>query len=245
MWSDRQTVRRLVALFAAFAAVCLCAGASRLAPPAWELAPVGGLLRVREALSMFVFAPALMVLFVLIARAVGRGALPPVMLVLAVLSVYFVACGMGLHDPADRLGGAFAGPSPAGLHETLDFLDNHLGHWVFWAGFVLGTWVLGIQQARAPLDAPVSWKGTTALLALAAILLYVMLTNLWDEYPSTIRDLFVIAAAVSVPTAAGILRRAAGLRRLPVLLVVLPAFWGSILGTVLCWLVRYLRFGHV
>jgi hypothetical protein len=71
---------------------------------------------------------------------------------------------------------------------------------------------LTAAAARAPLDLPVSWKGTVALLALAAVLLYVMLTNLWDEYPSTVRDLFVIAAAASVPTAAGILRRAAGFR---------------------------------
>ena len=65
-------------------------------PAAWQLASLGGdVLRVREALSMFVFAPAIAVLFWLIYRTLGRGRALLATDVLMVLAIYCVACGMG------------------------------------------------------------------------------------------------------------------------------------------------------
>jgi len=242
--TDSEVLRRLTWRFAAFTGVCLLAGASRMCPPHWQLATFGDVLRIREALSMFVFAPALGVLFWLIYKTLGRGQTYGAVDVLMVLSVYFLACGMGIHDPTNRMEIAYRGTgalSPE-MRRSLVYLDDQLGHWVFWAGFVLGSWVLGIQQALAPLKARMSWPWRIGFGCIAAAILWVMLTNLWDEYPKTRVDLCVIAAAVLVPLAVQLaVCRRIGLLRLPVLLVIYPAYFGSIVGTLVCWLIRYGR----
>ena len=240
--TDGTVLRRLTRLFAVFAVVCLLAGASRMRPCAWELHTFGDVLRIREALSMFVFAPAISMLFWLIYRAVGRDKSHLAVDVLMVLSVYFIACGMGIHDPTNRMEAVYRQPgalSPE-VRRSLMYLDDQLGHWVFWSGFVLGTWVLGIQQALAPLRERMAWPWRTGLGCVCVALLWVMLTNLWDEYPKTRTDLCVIAAAALVPLFAHLaLCRREGLLRLPVLYVIYPAYFGSIAGTLVCWLVRY------
>jgi hypothetical protein len=103
--TDKDVLRRLTALFAVFCGVCLLAGASRMSPCAWELRPFGDVLRIREALSMFVYAPALAVLFWLIGRASGRGKAHVAVDALMVLAIYMMACGMGMHDPREQNGG--------------------------------------------------------------------------------------------------------------------------------------------
>ena len=240
--TDGAVLRRLTGLFVVFAAVCLLAGASRMRPCAWELHLFGDVLRIREALSMFVFAPAISVLFWLIYRAVGRGKSFPAVDVLMVLSVYFIACGMGIHDPTNRMASVYrqAGALSPEVRRSLMYLDDQLGHWVFWSGFVLGTWVLGFQQALVPLREKMAWPWRLGLGCVSAAFLWVMLTNLWDEYPKTRADLCVISAAALVPLAVHMaVCRRAGLMRLPVLFVIYPAYFGSIAGTLVCWLVRY------
>lgn len=234
---DRALLRRLLGLFAGLVAVCLLAGASRMTPPAWQLRAFGDVLRVREALSMFVFAPAIGVFFWLIARCVGRGRPHVAVQALMVLAVYFVACGMGMHDPLNRMQDAYTQAQMAPeVWRTLAYLDDDLGHWVFWGGFVLGTWVLGVQQVLTPLAGRMTRAWRLGFAAVSAVLLWVMLTNLWEEYPKTRVDLCVIALAVAGPLAAHVaLRREAGLARLPVLLVVYPAYLGSIVGTLAYW----------
>ncbi len=240
--TDTDVLRRLAILFAVFAAVCLMAGASRMHPGTWELRPFGDVLRIREALSMFVFAPAIGVLFWLICRTLGRGRTRAAVDALMILAVYFIACGMGLHDPTNRMEYVYGhtGALSPEVRRSLAYFDDQLGHWVFWAGFVLGTWVLGVQQALAPLRERMSWPWRALFGCVAAALLWVMLANLWDEYPKTRADLCVIAAAALVPLAAHLaLCRRAGLLRLPVLLVIYVAYFGGVAGTLLCWVLRY------
>lgn len=239
---DQAVLRRLLGLFSAFAVICLLAGASRMKPVAWELQTFGDVLRIREALSMFVFAPAIGVMFWLITRCVARGRPQVAVEMLMVLAIYFVACGMGLHDPANRMETAYrlTGALTPEVRRSLFYLDDQLGHWVFWGGFVLGTWALGVQQVLAPLKGRMAWRWRIGLGAVSAALLWVMLTNLWDEYPKTRVDLGVIVAAVLVPFCTQMcVRRGVSLMRFPVLLVIYPAYFGSVAGTLICWLIRY------
>lgn len=240
--TDQDVLRRLAGLFGVFTAVCLLAGASRMHPGAWELRAFGDVLRVREALSMFIFAPALSALFWLIFRTVGRGRSHAAAEVLMALAIYFVACGMGIHDPTNRMETVYrsTGALSPEVRRSLMYLDDQLGHWVFWGGFVLASWVMGVQQALAPLRERMARPWRIGFGCVSAALLGVMLANLWDEYPKTRVDLCVIAVAVVVPLAAHLtVSRQVGLLRLPVLCVIYPAYIGSIAGTLACWLIRY------
>jgi hypothetical protein len=238
-WTDADVLKRLLALLAVFSVVCLLAGASRMCPPAWQLRSFGDVLRIREALSMLVFAPSVGVLFWLLMRVVARGRPSRAAEVLMVLTVYFVACGMGMHDPANRLEAVYrvGGGVSADALRSLSYIDDGLSHWIFWGGFVLGTWVFGLQQLLSPLDGKMGVAWRCGFGAVAAALLWVMLTNLWDEYPKTRVDLCVIAAAAAVPLGFhAVARRGVGLSRLPALFVIYPAYLGSIGGTLLRWL---------
>ena len=236
--SDLTVLRRLLALFAAFCVVCLLAGASRMCPTAWQLRPFADVIRIREALSMFVFAPTIGVLFWFMVRTLARGRASRPVEALMVLTVYFIACGMGIHDPTNRMLAAYHGNEP--VYQSLRFLDDGLGHWVFWGGFVLGSWVFAFQQVLSPLREKMGRAWLGGFGAVAAALLWVMLTNLWDEYPKTRADLCVIAAAILPPLVFHLAaRRGVALARLPVLCVMYPAYLGSIAGTLICWLVRY------
>ncbi|MDD4102424.1 MAG: hypothetical protein PHU80_07300 [Kiritimatiellae bacterium] len=236
-YSDREVLRRLACLLVAFAGVCLMAGASRMTPLEWQLRTLGDVLRVREALSMFVFAPALGVLFWLIARCVGKGSASVAVQVLMVLAVYFVACGMGIHDPLNRMQTVYPEHLlPSNVWRTMLYLDDQLSHWVFFGGFVLGTWVVGVQQVLAPLEDKMGWRWGIGFVVISLALLWVMLTNLWDEYPKTLVDICVIALAALVPLIVHLaFNRRVGLMRLPLLLVIYPAYFGSIAGTLIRW----------
>lgn len=242
--TDRQVLTRLAWLFALFAAIGLVAGASRMWPAGWQLRACGDVVRVREALSMFVFTPALCLVFWLIGRTVGRGRTVVAADLLMVLSVYGVACGMGIHDPANRLISAYSGTGALTpeVRRSLVYLDDALGHWVFWSGFVLATWVLGLRQALAPLTERMQWPWRIGLGAVAAAFLWVMVTNLWDEYPKTRADLGVILLAALGPLAAhAAAGRGAGVLRMPLHFVVYPVYLGSVAVTLVSWLVRYGR----
>ncbi len=235
--SDQEVLRRLSAVLAVFAVVCLMAGASRMVPTAWQLQPFGDVLRVREALSMFVFAPAIGVLYWLIVRCVGKGSTPVVVQVLMVLTIYFIACGMGMHDSFNRMRAVYPKHMlPPDVWRTMVYFDDQLGHWVFFGGFMLGTWVVGIQQVLTPLEKNMGWRWACWFVLICIALLWVMLTNLWDEYPNTLADICVIVLAAFVPLIVHLaFHRRVGLLRLPLLLVIYPAYFGSVAGTFIRW----------
>jgi hypothetical protein len=242
--TDRQVLTRLAWLFALFAVISLAAGASRMQPPGWQLRTFGDVLRLREALSMFVFAPALGLVFWLIGRTLSRGRTVVAADLLMVLAVYGVACGMGIHDPTNRMISAYSGSGALTpeVRRSLFYLDEVLGHWVFWAGFVLATWVLGLRQALAPLKERMHWPWRVGLGVVAAAFLWVMVTNLWDEYPQTRADLGVILLAALGPLAAHVaFGRNAGVLRMPLHFVIYPTYFGSVAVTLINWLIRYGR----
>jgi len=239
---DKILLKRLAVLFLVFALICVSAGASRMASCGWNYAPVADVLRVREILSICVFAPLISVMFWLFNRCLAQGRQSWTLDILCLLSIYFVACGMGMHDPANRLISAYRseGMMAEDLRRSIIFIDDQLGHWVFWSGFVLGTWCIGLQQLRMPLKARMSFKWLSVFLTVSVLLLGVMLTNLWDEYPKTITDLYVIGAAVSLVAVVHLLYvRRVSVLRMPVLCVIYPAYIGSIVGTLISWQCRY------
>jgi hypothetical protein len=91
-----------------------------------------------------------------------------------------------------------------------------------------------------PLKARMTMGWSTLFLLVSFALLFVMLTNLWDEYPRTVKDLYVIGSAVALPLVTHVVFfRGVSVLRMPVLCVLYPAYIGSIAGTLICWQYRY------
>lgn len=240
--NDKRFIKRLAMLFLLFTLVCVAAGFSRLSTSAWNLSRCADVLRVRELLSMFVFAPVISIFFWLFYRCLARDAVNRVMDLLCILAIWFIACGMGIHDPANCLSGVYKAQlqTNPNLGRSIVFIDDQLGHWVFWCGFVLGTWCLGIQQLLKPLAERMSLVWIAVFTVVSLALMGVMLTNLWNEYPKTRADLIVIGVAFGalIPLQM-VLARGVSLLRMPVLYVVYTAYAGSVAGTLICWQFRY------
>ncbi|MDD2599449.1 MAG: hypothetical protein PHO37_09505 [Kiritimatiellae bacterium] len=191
---------------------------------------------------MFLFAPLICLMFWLFNRTLAQGRAPGFLDLICLLAIYCIACGMGMHDPANRLLSAYRaeGMMSADMRRSILFMDDQLGHWVFWCGFVLGSWCIGLQQLRTPLKNRMRSHTAVFFLCVSLVLLGVMLTNLWDEYPKTFADLGVIGIAVAPLLAAHLIfARKVSILRLPVLWVIYPAYIGSVVGTLLCWQLRY------
>ena len=187
---------------------------------------------------MFLFAPAFAVLFGFLVRRTGRGRVNPFVAAASLLAVYFIACGMGMHDPANRMCGFYpAEAMQPSVRRSLAYFDDVLGHQVFWTGFVLATWSVGVQQVLTPLDGRVPSSAAWTIGAVDAALLFVFFTNLAFEFPQTKQDCLVVLAAAFLPTAFWLFRtRGRGLLRMPMLLVILPVYWGSVVVTWGYWL---------
>ena len=239
---DTVVLKRLAGLFLLFTLICVLAGGSRISAGSWNFILCADVMRVREVLSMFVFAPLICLVFWLFNRSLAQGKDIWALDLLCFLAIYFIACGMGIHDPANRLISAYRseGVMSADLRRSIVFFDDQLGHWVFWCGFVLGTWTLGLQQLRMPLKSCMSRRWMLFFVLVSLALLGVMLTNLWNEYPKTIVDLYVIGAAGLVLAAVHLIfARGVSVLRLPLLCVIYAAYFGSVAGTLICWQCRY------
>jgi hypothetical protein len=231
--TDAFSWRALLLTLALIDAVAVLAGWCRMRTPAFLLHAAGGdVLRWREALSMLLFAPILSLLlwrvFVLVNGGNARGKLGALM----VLAVYLLGAGMGIHDPTNLLGTVYARTAPPALMHSLRFFDDDLGHYVFWAGFVLATVATGLAQAYQPLAAPLPWRRCGALVLLSLPMLAVMWHNLVRE--NTGRDVTVIVAALLFVALAQVGRRVP-LRHAPILWFLYPAYAGSVLWTLACW----------
>lgn len=240
--NDAVFLKRLSLLFILFSLVCILAGASRLSSAGWNLARHADVLRMRELLSMFVFAPVIAVFLWLSYRCVGRGKSNPVMDVICILAIYAVACGMGMHDPMNCINAVYKAElaSVPNLRNSVVYMDDLMGHWVFWSGFVLWTWCIGMNHLISPLEKPMTLKWKLIFTVVSVMLLGVMLTNLWNEYPKTKGDLIVIGGAVAglIPFHI-IFAGKVSVMRLPVIFVIYTAYIGSIVGTLICWQLRY------
>jgi len=228
---DRVRIRSLLKAIGALCGVALLAGWSRMWPPRFLLHSCGDVLRWREALSMLLFAPLLVVLLwrlyrVASAEQHNRWA------VVFLTGAYFLGVGMGMHDVCDLLGRMYP-TAPEPLRASLDFFDTCLGHWVFFAGFVCTSVAAAAAQLQQPLQRAMSGVRTAAFGLLSVPLLFVMLTNLMFE--KTAPDLTVIAATALLIAALHV-RRRVGIRRLPLLCVLYPCYGLAVAGTLLYWL---------
>lgn len=109
-------------------------------------------LRVCDLLTLFVFAPSIIILgWTLFKTTCKRRS---VVLESAVITgIFLLGMGFGMHEPANVLNGG--AHTPKALKESLNFFDNFLGHWIFFAGFILVTVSLSVAETREPQESPV------------------------------------------------------------------------------------------
>lgn len=188
-------------------------------------------LRVRDLLALFLFAPTVIILgwILLKTTCVGKS----VMLEGAViLGIFFLGMGFGMHEPMNVLNGKIAN-TPKALGESLNFFDNYLGHWLFFAGFVIMTVSLSAAETRDPQENPVpGWILASTIISGLAVAVSIY-GNMFNEKAGV--DIAVLGACLLAMFVFHMINGRASLLRIPITLLIYIAFGLGSLATLLKW----------
>jgi hypothetical protein len=187
-------------------------------------------LRVCDLLTLFVFAPSIIVLgWTLFKTTCVRRSV--ILESAVILGIFFLGMGFGMHEPANVLNGG-AHTSKA-LKESLNFFDNYLGHWIFFAGFMLITVSLSIAETRDPQECPVpKWALMFIIIAGLAVAVSIY-GNMVHE--KTAVDIAVLTVSLIAMFVFHMINGKASLQRIPITLQLYIAFGIGTLATLLKW----------
>lgn len=187
-------------------------------------------LRVCDLLTLFVFAPSIIILgWTLFKTTCLRRNV--ILQDAVILGIFLLGMGFGMHEPANVLNGG--AHTPTALKVSLNFFDNLLGHWIFFAGFMLVTVSLSVAETRDPQESPVpKWALSFAVISGFAVAIAIY-GNMVNE--KTLVDLAVLAACLLAMFIFHMLNGKAQLSRIPITLLLYIAFGFGILFTLLKW----------
>lgn len=187
-------------------------------------------LRVCDLLTLFVFAPAVIMLgWTLFKETCVRRSV--VLESAVILGIFFLGVGFGMHEPANVLNGGAI--TPKALKESLNFFDNYLGHWIFFAGFMSLTVSLSVAETRDPLERNVPrWILAAAILAGLAVAAAIY-GNMVNEKTGV--DIAVLGASLLAIFVFHMINGRASLLRAPVTLQLYVSFGLGTLATLLKW----------
>jgi hypothetical protein len=193
--------RRLHRLLAAQSLILVLASVNRL----WsgtdaQVLPQGSL-RVVDVVNLFVLVPASALAFYLLLEHLlpdlsprGRRALR----VAFVAALYLFAVSYGMHEPADYLNARFCAHGEGGaLCDIVDYQDDQLAHFLYFAGLLGIDVVLLVAQAKAAtLGTDLSTRDRALVLVNASLVALVIVANLAFEAIGI--DLIVVAAVAAL-----------------------------------------------
>lgn len=227
---QENRLRKTILLMGLFAAVIVLSTLSRKLELGVLRMKALDALRVCDLLTLFVFAPSIIMIGWTLFKTtcVRRN----VMLEGAViLGIFLLGMGFGMHEPANVLNGG--AHTPKALRESLNFFDNLLGHWIFFAGFTLVTVSLSIAETRDPQETPVPvWARFYAVISGLAVAIAIY-GNMVNEKTSV--DLAVLAVCILLMFIFHMLNGKAPFSRIPITLLLYIAFGFGILSTLLKW----------
>ena len=188
-------------------------------------------LRVCDLLTLFVFTPFIVILgWTLFKTTQIRRS---VMLESAViLGIFLFGMGFGMHEPANVLRAGSAHAERA-LRESLLFFDDYLGHWIFFAGFMLLTVSLSVAETRDPQDRPIPKWGLAITIMLGLAVAVSIYGNMIHEKTGV--DIAVLAVCLIAMFIFHMINGKAPLLRIPITLQLYIAFGPGVLATLLTW----------
>jgi len=220
----------------ALAALVAVAAFNRLSQAAWLNKPVLDVLRPCDLIVVFLLAPvAIFLLWGLFKVLRGDTFLPATLLFL--LGAFLTGVAFGMHEPMNVLSSVHRASIPPQLLNSIIFLDDGLGHYVFFAGFMslslAGIWAeLRDAQSTEPFSRNVLVCAAVTGIVTAAVIY----ANMVHE--KALIDIAILAITVAISAVLQLVYGSPSFRKLPLLIALCLGYGGGVLATLLYWLIR-------
>ncbi len=229
---DRLRIAKVLAMMALLCGTVALAGINRLWGAAFLRAPVLDALRTCDVLVIFIFAPlSIIILWTLFKIYDGPSSI--VCAFLFLMGVYMFGLGFGMHEPFNIFVSKYGSHMSESMRYSALYFDNDLGHWTFFAGFML----LSISGAHAEMRKPyvenLPFKVIACAALFGAITAVTIFFNMAKE--KTGSDLMCLALTVSIVAVIHFIYSSKSLMRLPVVLALYIAFGGGTALTLFYW----------
>ncbi|MFW6414256.1 MAG: hypothetical protein ACOCZS_03035 [Verrucomicrobiota bacterium] len=232
--SDYQSrFKATLKLMAAIAVVLVCAAVNRLLASDFLRSQVLDVLRLCDIIVVFILTPGLVLLthrLLVITSSSDRSKGKSEWL-LFVIGVYLLGVGFGMHEPMNVL--STFSVKQESLRRSIQFFDDGLGHWVFFAGFMLLVLAIVRGETKNPLPESFQWIGNVTVGITGISVGTVIFINMYRE--DTLVDLIVLGLTLLVSLAFWLQSKNRNWQRLPMTAAIVLAFFLGIAGTLLYW----------
>lgn len=232
---DLQKIKKAVTLLCCLGGVAVLAGINRLSHAPFFRAHLWDILRMCDILVAFVLAP-IGAIFLWLLFRVYDGHKSIAGTIIFIIGVYFLGAGFGMHEPFNIFISTYKTQMTGAMLKSSVFFDDQLGHWVFFAGFML----ISIAGAYAEILKPYEEKLPLKFILPAfgvglATAIVIFLNMAWEK---TAADIATLALTVAVVSVIHFIYSSKSLMRLPATLALYTAYGGGTAITVLYWLIK-------
>lgn len=232
---EKKRLRRIFFCLYAISALILIAGINRLWRSELLRTPVLDVLRVCDLNVMFIFAP-LCVIWLAFLLYFYRGHRNPFTLLIFIIGTYMLGAGFGTHEPFNIVRSVYAQEMTENIMRTAGFMDDGLGHWTFFAGFVLLSLSIVIAELRNPFSEKIPAFNITVSTVLGLITGFVIYMNMaWEK---TAFDLAVIACCLALVFLFKLRYGNPQFSRIPMTYTLCVSYGLGLCATLIHWFVR-------
>lgn len=231
---DNSRVENVFAVMAAIALLLCAAAFNRLAAIAILRQPVCDVLRTCDLTSIFILAPLAVVLLALL-LGLYDGFSSRSCLILFVIGVFMTGLGFGMHEPTNAMLVFYGKALTGDFRQSILFIDDGIGHWAFFAGFVFLSLSGVLAELKNPLPEKMMPRYTLTTFIITLITASVIFFNM--AYENTWPDIctLLLTVGISVFLNLSVYRR--DFLKVPVNIIVCFGYGGGVAATLLYWLV--------
>ena len=222
-------------MLSALCGIIILAGINRKLDVNWLRYSCDNGMRVTDYNVVLLITPLAILCLWGIFSLVYNGTQKPLLIIMFILGTYLLGTGFGMHEPTNFLVVKYRATLPAELKSQLAFFDDDLGHWIFFAGFILISLSGVFAELETPFEEKIPWKFFSFPVLIGVCVGVVIFLNMVKE--RTVLDILVILCVIAILGVVHFKKGFYHLQKLPLVSCLYIAYGLGSLGTLLAWLI--------
>lgn len=231
--SSQDKIRQIMLCIIALCLVAVLACLNRKFPPAILKLQLIDVFRITDLLAMLLFSP-LALFFLWKLLRIYEGNKIPWISFIFILGAFLLGCGFGMHDPFNVFTMKYGREIPEKIYGSIIFLDDYLGHWLFFAGFML----VSLSACFAELENPVELNFPLSFVAGFSIAAFMVALGIFKNMikEETVTDIVILLACSACAFGFQLFKKQKNFLRLPCNLALHIAYAGGAILTIAYWI---------